>query len=94
MKIAVIGTGYVGLVTGTCFADSGNDVICVDIDQQKIERLRRARSRSTSRASPSWSSATSRTVGSLHDRSAAAVKPAEVVFLAVGTPSDTAARPT
>jgi UDPglucose 6-dehydrogenase len=39
MKIAVIGTGYVGLVTGTCFADSGNDVTCVDIDQAKIDRL-------------------------------------------------------
>ena len=37
MKIAVIGTGYVGLVTGTCFADSGNDVVCVDIDAAKIE---------------------------------------------------------
>jgi UDPglucose 6-dehydrogenase len=41
MKIAVIGTGYVGLVTGTCFADSGNDVTCVDIDRAKIERLNR-----------------------------------------------------
>ena len=41
MKIAVIGTGYVGLVMGTCFADSGNDVTCVDIDQAKIERLNR-----------------------------------------------------
>src|SRR3954453_5333495 len=39
MKIAVIGTGYVGLVTGTCFADSGNDVTCVDIDEAKIARL-------------------------------------------------------
>ena len=39
MKIAMIGTGYVGLVTGTCLADSGNDVTCVDIDQAKIERL-------------------------------------------------------
>ena len=41
MKIAVIGTGYVGLVTGTCFADSGNDVACVDIDSDKIARLNR-----------------------------------------------------
>lgn len=40
MRIAMIGTGYVGLVTGTCFADSGNDVICVDIDEQKITGLR------------------------------------------------------
>jgi len=39
MKIGVIGTGYVGLVTGTCFAESGNDVICVDTDTGKIERL-------------------------------------------------------
>ena len=41
MRIAVIGTGYVGLVAGTCFADSGNDVVCVDIDQRKIDALRR-----------------------------------------------------
>jgi UDPglucose 6-dehydrogenase len=40
MKVGVIGTGYVGLVSGTCFADSGNDVICVDIDENKIERMR------------------------------------------------------
>jgi UDPglucose 6-dehydrogenase len=39
MKIAVIGTGYVGLVTGTCFAETGNDVCCVDIDAGKVERL-------------------------------------------------------
>ena len=40
MKIAVVGTGYVGLVTGTCFAETGNDVICVDIDKGKVDRLR------------------------------------------------------
>ena len=39
MKITVIGTGYVGLVTGTCFAESGNDVICVDIDDDKVKRM-------------------------------------------------------
>jgi len=40
MKIAVIGTGYVGLVSGTCFADSGNDVTCVDIDADKVQMMR------------------------------------------------------
>ncbi len=40
MHISVIGTGYVGLVTGTCFAEFGNDVICVDVDAQKIKSLR------------------------------------------------------
>jgi UDPglucose 6-dehydrogenase len=39
MKIAVIGTGYVGLVTGTCFAETGNDVVCVDIDKAKVDKL-------------------------------------------------------
>lgn len=39
MKIAVVGTGYVGLVTGTCFAETGNDVTCVDIDPVKVEKL-------------------------------------------------------
>lgn len=40
MKVGIIGTGYVGLVSGTCFADSGNDVVCVDIDESKVERMR------------------------------------------------------
>ncbi len=40
MKLAVVGTGYVGLVTGTCFAETGNDVICVDIDEAKVKKLR------------------------------------------------------
>jgi UDPglucose 6-dehydrogenase len=39
MKIAVVGTGYVGLVTGTCFAETGNNVTCVDIDKNKVEKL-------------------------------------------------------
>ena len=39
MKIAVVGTGYVGLVTGTCFAETGNEVTCVDIDEGKVKRL-------------------------------------------------------
>ena len=40
MNIAVVGTGYVGLVSGTCFAESGNEVICVDIDAARIEQLK------------------------------------------------------
>src|SRR5437870_13857799 len=43
-KIVVTGTGYVGLVTGTCFADLGNDVVCVDIDEDKIAKLTKGQS--------------------------------------------------
>ncbi len=41
MKLTVLGTGYVGLVAGTCFAESGNDVVCVDVDAEKVARLSR-----------------------------------------------------
>ena len=41
MKIAIVGTGYVGLVTGTCFAEMGADVVCIDVDKAKIEKLRK-----------------------------------------------------
>ncbi len=44
MDISVIGTGYVGLVVGTCFAETGNDVVCVDIDSRKVRMLRKGRS--------------------------------------------------
>ena len=43
MKIAVVGTGYVGLVTGTCFADGGHDVMCVDVDERKVQTMREGR---------------------------------------------------
>ena len=39
MKITLIGTGYVGLVTGTCFAETGNKVTCIDIDNAKVDKL-------------------------------------------------------
>ena len=44
MRIAVIGTGYVGLVTGTCLAEVGHKVVCVDLDARKVEMLRKAKS--------------------------------------------------
>lgn len=44
MNITVVGAGYVGLVTGTCFAEMGNDVVCVDVDEKKLEQLKRGKS--------------------------------------------------
>ena len=87
MKIAVIGTGYVGLVSGTCFADSGNDVTCVDIDEAKVEALCRGEV-------PIYEPGLTEMVHYNHEAGrlkftidlAAAVKPAEVIYLAVGTP--------
>ena len=52
-KICVIGTGYVGLVTGTCFADLGNQVTCLDIDESRIQKLNRG---SCQFMNPGWNS--------------------------------------
>ena len=52
MRIAMIGTGYVGLVSGACFAQFGFDIVCVDKDRSKIEALERWRIRSSSRSRP------------------------------------------
>jgi UDPglucose 6-dehydrogenase len=88
MRIAVIGTGYVGLVTGTCFADSGNDVTCVDIDQAKVEALRQGQ---IPIYEPGLSELVLRnaSAGRLHFTTSAAqaVEGAHLVYLAVGTPS-------
>src|SRR4029079_17188771 len=93
MKIAIIGTGYVGLVTGTCLADSGNDVSCVDIDQSKIERLEHG---DIPIYEPGLAELIERNAASgrlkFTTDTAAAVRPAQLVFIAVGTPrSETAA---
>ena len=87
MKITVIGTGYVGLVTGTCFADMGNDVICVDVNEEKIAALEAGKI-------PIYEPGLEHLVK--HNRKAGrlqfttdlaeALSRAEVCFIAVGTP--------
>ena len=88
MRLAVLGTGYVGLVAGAGFADFGNDVTCVDIDAAKVERLRRGE---IPIFEPGLEPLVKRNVedGRLvfTTEIAEAVRGAEVVFLAVGTPS-------
>ncbi len=87
MKIAVIGTGYVGLVAGTCFADSGNDVVCVDIDQRKIDALHRGEIPIYEPGLQELVEKNVREKRLLFTTSLAeAVGPSEVVFIAVGTP--------
>jgi UDPglucose 6-dehydrogenase len=89
MKLSVIGTGYVGLVTGACFADVGNAVVCLDTDERKIAFLNAGRM-------PIFEPGLDALVA--HNRAAgrltftadydAAVAQAELIFLAVGTPPD------
>ena len=89
MNISIIGTGYVGLVTGTCFADVGNQVLCVDKDQGKIDQLLGGQI-------PIFEPGLERLVKSnvAQDRLRfttdikAAVEHAEILFIAVGTPPD------
>ena len=89
MKIAIVGTGYVGLVTGTCFAEMGAEVVCVDVDRAKIEKLRKG-------ISPIYepglddllakNMASGRLVFSTS--LAEVLEECEIVFTAVGTPPD------
>ncbi len=87
MKISVIGTGYVGLVTGTCLAESGNDVVCMDIDARKIEAL-------NSGQVPIYEPGLEELIkrNTAHGRllfttdMASAVKTSDLIFIAVGTP--------
>jgi UDPglucose 6-dehydrogenase len=87
MKIGVVGTGYVGLVTGTCFADSGNTVTCLDINADKIARLNKGE---VPIYEPGLEEMVERNAAAgrlkFTTDTAAAIKDAEVVFLAVGTP--------
>ena len=89
MKIAVIGTGYVGLVVGACLAETGNDVVCADVDATKIDMLRENR---IPIFEPGLQDLVERNQGqrrlSFTTDVGAAVAGAEVVFIAVGTPSD------
>src|SRR6266481_8207194 len=88
MRIAVIGTGYVGLVSGACFSEFGVPVVCVDKDEDKIAQLRRG-------AMPIYEPGLEALVAanaaagrlSFTDDLAASVKAADAVFIAVGTPS-------
>jgi UDPglucose 6-dehydrogenase len=87
MKISVIGTGYVGLVTGTCLAESGNDVICMDIDARKIGLLNTG---TVPIYEPGLEELVKRNTA--HERltfttdMAAAVRKSDIIFIAVGTP--------
>jgi UDPglucose 6-dehydrogenase len=89
MKLAVIGTGYVGLVTGTCFAEMGNDVICVDNDSDKISMLNRGEM-------PIFEEGLKPMVQrNIHEKRLSfttdikhAVEESKVIFIAVGTPPD------
>ena len=89
MKIAVIGTGYVGLVTGTCFADSGVTVTCIDNDKEKIRQLKNG-------VIPIYEPGLESMIKSNFGKKrlffssdiAEGIKDAEIVFIAVGTPSE------
>ncbi|GAB4108425.1 MAG: UDP-glucose/GDP-mannose dehydrogenase family protein [Phycisphaeraceae bacterium] len=89
MRITMVGTGYVGLVTGTCLANTGNDVICLDVDQEKIDKLNRG-------ISPIYEPGLdemirrNKAAGRLTFTTdkAHAYQWAQIIFICVGTPSD------
>jgi UDPglucose 6-dehydrogenase len=90
VKLCVVGTGYVGLVAGTCFADSGNDVICVDVDQSKIAALQRGE---VPIYEPGLEELIRRNVAqqrlTFQTDLADAVRRSQICFVAVGTPQAT-----
>ena len=87
MNLAVVGTGYVGLVAGTCFAESGNDVICVDIDENKIAMLKAGK---VPIYEPGLEEMVRRNAEdqrlSFTTDLASSVKNSQIIFIAVGTP--------
>ncbi len=87
MNIAVVGTGYVGLVTGTCFAEMGNHVICIDIDEKKVASMRNG---SIPIYEPHLDALFERNIKqgrlSFTTNLEEAIKPAQVIFLALPTP--------
>ena len=89
MNIAVFGAGYVGLVAGTCFADSGNDVTLVDVDASRVENLRQGK---IPIYEPGLEELVKRNVAeerlSFTTDAAVAIRKATVIFVAVGTPPD------
>ncbi len=89
MKIAVVGTGYVGLVTGTCLAETGNNVICIDIDEKKIEKLK---NKQITIYEPGLEILFERNIrqGRLEftTQLSEGIKDAEIIFLALPTPPD------
>ena len=90
MKLTMVGSGYVGLVTGACFAETGNEVVSLDVDERKIAMLNRGESPIYE---PGLSEMIQRNAeaGRLEfttDKTLA-YKDAEVIFICVGTPSDT-----
>ena len=89
MRLTMFGTGYVGLVTGTCFAEMGNDVLCIDIDQSKVDALRRGEIPIFEPGLESMVQANT-AAGRLRFDSdpAAGIDHGELLFIAVGTPSD------
>ncbi len=89
MKLTMVGTGYVGLVTGVCFSNTGNDVTCLDIEATKIEMLRRGE---CPIYEPGLTELMAKNVaaGRLHFTTdkGAAYRAADMIFICVGTPSD------
>jgi UDPglucose 6-dehydrogenase len=89
MHVAVVGSGYVGLVAGACLAETGNDVVCVDVDERKIERLRR---NDIPIYEPGLEDMVRRNQAegrlAFGTDIAEAVRRARVIFIAVGTPPD------